>query len=176
MSKIEIKLIGITELDTDCIVNAANSSLLMGSGVCGAIFSAAGPREMQEACDSIGHCPTGSAVITPGFALKAKHVIHAVGPVWQGGGHNEAQDLYSCYRESLKLAKDNGCHSIGFPLISSGIFGYPREEAWRIAIQSCKDWLSDNADYDMHIIFAVLQKEMLEIGERALFDKADYSV
>ncbi len=82
---ISIQLIGITDLDTDCIVNAANSHLAMGSGVCGAIFRAAGPRELQAACDKIGFCPTGGAVITPGFALKAKYVIHAVGPVWHGG-------------------------------------------------------------------------------------------
>ena len=95
MSSIDIRLIGITDLDTDCIVNAANSGLAMGSGVCGAIFRAAGPREMQAACNSIGGCPTGGAVITPGFALKAKHVIHAVGPIWKGGKSNEAKNLYS---------------------------------------------------------------------------------
>ena len=121
MSSIEIRKIEITDLDTDCIVNAANSSLAMGGGVCGAIFRAAGARELQAACDKIGGCPTGGAVITPGFALKAKYVIHAVGPIWHGGNHHEPQDLYSCYRESLDRAKENDCHSIGFPLISAGI-------------------------------------------------------
>ena len=111
MSNIDIRLIGITDLDTDCIVNAANSGLAMGSGVCGAIFRAAGPREMQAACNSIGGCPTGGAVITPGFALKAKHVIHAVGPIWKGGSDNEAKNLYNCYTESLNRAKENGCTS-----------------------------------------------------------------
>ena len=121
MSSIEIRKIGITDLNTDCIVNAANSSLMRGSGVCGAIFRAAGARELQAACDKIGHCPTGSAVITPGFGLKAKYVIHAVGPIWQGGNNDEPQYLYGCYQASLDRAAEYNCHSIGFPLISSGI-------------------------------------------------------
>ena len=119
MSSIDIRLTGITDLETDCIVNAANSGLAMGSGVCGAIFRAAGPREMQAACDKIGGCPTGGAVITPGFALKAKHVVHAVGPIWKGGKNNEGKNLYNCYIESLNRAKENGCHSIWCPLISA---------------------------------------------------------
>ena len=94
MSSVDIREIGITDLDTDCIVNAANSSLAMGSGVCGAIFSAAGARELQAACDKIGGCPTGGAVITPGFALKARYVVHAVGPIWHDGNHHEPQDRY----------------------------------------------------------------------------------
>ena len=165
MNRIVIRKIGITDLNTDCIVNAANSSLAMGSGVCGAIFRAAGPREMQAACNKIGRCPTGGAVITPGFALKAKYVIHAVGPVWHGGNNNEPQDLYNCYRESLNRARENECHSIGFPLISSGIFGYPKDKAWRQALQSCRDWISDNPDYDIDIVFAVLDDRILELGE-----------
>ena len=126
---IEIKLIGITELETDAIVNAANSRLAAGSGVCGAIFSYAGRRQLTEACDAIGYCPTGKAVITPGFDLKAKYIIHAVGPVWHGGLNHEAENLYSCYQESLDRASENDCHSIGFPLISAGIFGYPKDKA-----------------------------------------------
>ena len=168
MSRIEIRKIGITDLDTDCIVNAANSGLAMGSGVCGAIFRAAGPRDLQAACDKIGHCPTGGAVITPGFALKAKYVIHAVGPIWRDGNHHEPQDLYSCYRESLERAKEKDCHSIGFPLISSGIFGYPKDKAWRKALQSCSDWLKKNPDYDMDIVFAVLDDRILELGQRTM--------
>ena len=170
MSKIEIKKTGITELDTDCIVNAANSGLLMGSGVCGAIFRAAGAGELQAACDRIGYCPTGGAVITPGFSIKSKYVIHAVGPVWQGGNDHEPQELYSCYRESLDRAKENDCHSVGFPLISSGIFGYPKDEAWREALQSCSDWISDNPDYDMDITFAVLDQRILELGLKTMKD------
>ena len=168
MSNIDIRLIGITDLDTDCIVNAANSGLAMGSGVCGAIFRAAGPREMQAACNSIGGCPTGGAVITPGFALKAKHVIHAVGPIWKGGSNNEAKNLYNCYKESLNRAKENGCHSIGFPLISAGIFGYPKTEAWQVAVRACRDWIDDNPDYDMDIVFAVLDKKIMELGQGVL--------
>ena len=168
MSSIDIRLIGITDLDTDCIVNAANSSLAMGSGVCGAIFKAAGASELQAACNAIGHCPTGGAVITPGFALKAKYIVHAVGPIWHDGNHHEPQDLYSCYRESLNRAKENGCHSIGFPLISAGIFGYPKDKAWRKALQSCSDWITKNPDYDIQIVFAVLDHEILELGQRTL--------
>ena len=168
MSSIDIKLIGITDLDTDCIVNAANSGLAMGSGVCGAIFRAAGPRELQAACDKIGYCPTGGAVITPGFALKAKYVIHAVGPIWSGGDRNEPQHLYSCYQESLNRAKENECHSIGFPLISAGIFGYPKDKAWQAALKSCSDWLASNPGYDMDIIFAVLDRGILELGQKIM--------
>ena len=168
MSSIKIQKIGITDLDTDCIVNAANSQLAQGSGVCGAIFRAAGARELQAACNKIGHCPTGGAVITPGFALKAKYVIHAVGPIWQGGSHNEPQNLYSCYRESLERAKENDCHSIGFPLISAGIFGYPKDKAWRKALQSCSDWIEENPDYDMDIIFAVLDDRIMELGQKTM--------
>lgn len=170
MSTISIKLIGITDLDSDCIVNAANSHLAMGSGVCGAIFRAAGPRELQAACDKIGFCPTGGAVITPGFALKAKYVIHAVGPVWHGGDDHEPQDLYSCYQESLDRARENDCHSIGFPLISAGIFGYPKDKAWRKALQSCNDWISSNPDYDMDIVFAVLDECIMDLGMKTMAD------
>lgn len=170
MSNIEIRLIGITDLDTDCIVNAANSSLAMGSGVCGAIFKAAGASELQAACNSIGYCPTGGAVVTPGFALKAKYIVHAVGPVWHDGKHHEPQDLYSCYRESLYRAKENGCHSTGFPLISAGIFGYPKDKAWRKALQSCNDWISDNPEYNMDIVFAVLDQNVYDLGVKTMRD------
>ena len=170
MSSIDIKLIGITDLDTDCIVNAANSGLAMGSGVCGAIFRAAGPRELQAACDKIGYCPTGGAVITPGFALKAKYVIHAVGPIWNGGAYNEAQLLYSAYKQSLRVAKENGLHSIAFPLISSGIYGYPKDGAWERALLSCKDFIEANKDYQIDIIFAVLDDEAMQLGRKTMTD------
>ena len=170
MSKIEIKLIGITDLETDCIVNAANSHLAAGSGVCGAIFKAAGYSELQASCNEIGGCPTGGAVITPGFALKAKYIVHAVGPVWHDGNHHEPQDLYSCYREALDRAKENGCHSIGFPLISAGIFGYPKDKAWRKALQSCNDWIQNNSDYEMKIVFAILDQRILDLGLKTMRD------
>ena len=168
MSSIDIRLINITKLDTDIIVNAANKGLRAGGGVCGAIFFAAGYTELQAACDQIGHCDTGCAVITPGFRLKAKYVVHAVGPVWQGGTQNEPQMLYSCYRESLRLAREHNCHSIGFPLISSGIYGYPKDKAWREAIQACHDFLQENSDYELEIIFAVLNDEALFMGQDVL--------
>ena len=168
MSSIDIRLIGITDLDTDCIVNAANSRLAEGSGVCGAIFAYAGRRQLTEACDAIGYCPTGKAVITPGFQLKAKFIVHAVGSVWHGGLNHEPEDLYSCYHESLDRAMENGCRSIGFPLISAGIFGYPKDKAWEVAIRSCRDWMAAHADYDIDIVFAVLDPAIMELGQKAL--------
>ena len=167
-SSIEIKKIGITELNVDAIVNAANTQLLEGGGVCGAIFSEAGSIELADACSEIGSCETGSAVITPGFSLSAKYIIHAVGPIWQGGDNNEAELLYSAYKQSLILAKENNCRSIGFPLISAGIYGYPKNQAWKIAIRACHDFLEDNSDFVINIIFAVLSDENKEMGEKAI--------
>lgn len=168
MSKLEIRKVDITTLDFDCIVNAANSGLAAGGGVCGAIFRAAGYKELQDACDKIGGCRTGSAVITPGFGLKAKYVIHAVGPVWRGGGNGEADNLYSCYQSSLKLAKENGCRTIAFPLISSGIYGYPQKEAWEIAIKSIRDFQEGNKDCDIDVTIAVIADSALALGRSLL--------
>ncbi len=168
MSSIEIRKIGITNLDTDAIVNAANKELWEGSGVCGAIFSSAGSAEMTRACNAIGGCKTGDAVITPGFRLPAKYVIHAVGPIWTDGRHDEPKLLYSAYKNSLLLAKENGLLSIGFPLISAGIYGYPKDKAWRKAIQACRDFIESNPDHDIRIIFAVLDDEILSLGEKTL--------
>ena len=168
MSSIEIRKIGITKLDTDAVVNAANTGLWEGGGVCGYIFQDAGSKEMTAACQKIGHCDEGSAVITPGFKLPAKYVIHAVGPRWSGGDHNEPKLLYGAYKQSLLLAKENGLHSIGFPLISAGIFGYPVDKAWRKAIQACNDFIQNNPDYDIKIIFAVLDDKILATGEETL--------
>ena len=165
---LSIKKIGITELDTDVIVNAANDGLWAGGGVCGAIFRAAGYDELTKACEKIGGCPTGSAVITPGFKLKAKYIIHAVGPRWQGGNGNERVELYNAYMKSLELAMENGLHSIAFPLISSGIFGYPKEEAWEVAIAACQDFKDSTTEYALDIVFAVLDDEVLSMGERIL--------
>lgn len=168
MSEIKIQKISITKLATDAVVNAANTGLWEGGGVCGYIFRDAGSREMTEACNKIGHCEEGSAVITPGFKFPAKYVIHAVGPRWSGGNSNEPKLLYSAYMQSLLLAKENNLHSIGFPLISAGIFGYPVDQAWRKAIQACDDFIKTYPDYKMDIVFAVLDDKILSIGEKTL--------
>ena len=168
MSSITIRKTGITKLATDAVVNAANSQLLQGAGVCGHIFNDAGAAQMTEACNKIGHCDEGGAVITPGFALAAKYVIHAVGPRYIDGNHNEPKLLYSAYKQSLLLAKEKGLHSIGFPLISAGIFGYPVEKAWKKAIQACRDFINNNPDYEMEIVFAVIDDHVKAIGEGTL--------
>ena len=172
MSKISIQKVSITSLSTDAIVNAANEGLWAGGGVCGAIFRAAGHNKLQAACNAIGHCDTGSAVITPGFNLKAKYVIHAVGPVWRGGNNGELELLYGAYKRSLELATKNNCHSIGFPLISTGIFGYPKDKAWRTAIQACSDFFTENPDIDLQVIFAVLDDGILALGHQTLEEVA----
>jgi O-acetyl-ADP-ribose deacetylase (regulator of RNase III) len=128
----------ITVEATDAIVNAANSALEAGGGVCGAIFRAAGPG-LAEACRAAGRCPTGDARATPGFALPARWIIHAVGPVWQGGGHGEPELLASAYRRSLEVADEIGARSVAFPAISTGIFGYPLEPATAVAVQTARD-------------------------------------
>ena len=170
MSSINIRKIGITDLDTDAIVNAANNGLLEGGGVCGAIFRAAGRTDLKSACDRIGYCDTGSAVITPGFRLKAKYIIHAVGPVWSGGTRKEGELLYGAYWRALELAVENGCRSIGFPLISAGIFGYPVDQAWRKALQACSEFLAEGHQID--IVFAVLEDRILNKGNRTLKELA----
>ncbi len=168
MSTITIQKISITKLATDAVVNAANSDLRHGTGVCGYIFQDAGVKEMTAACNAIGHCDEGCAVITPGFKLPAKYVIHAVGPRYKDGKHGEPELLYSAYKQSLLLAKENGLHSIGFPLISAGVFGYPKEEAWQKALEACQDFLAAEPDYEMDIVFAVLDDTIKAIGERLL--------
>lgn len=167
-SKIEVKQVEITDLDVDVIVNAANSQLQRGGGVCGAIFHEAGSEELTKACDEIGECKTGEAVITPGFNLKSDYIIHAVGPIWNGGNSNEEELLYSAYENSLKLAKENDCHSIGFPVISSGIYGYPKKDAWKVAVNACNDFIENNPDYTINIVFAVLSDDSRVMGEAAI--------
>ncbi|MFP3322398.1 macro domain-containing protein [Planococcus sp. SIMBA_160] len=153
----------ITKMTTDAIVNAANSSLKMGGGVCGSIFRAAGPKELQEACDRIGYCAVGEAVHTDGFELRAKYIIHTVGPVWEGGGRNEEMLLRNCYRHSLELAADLGCASIAFPLISTGIFGYPKEPALRVATEEIDAFLME---HDMDVYLVVLDKQSFGISQK----------
>jgi len=127
----------ITTLAVDAVVNAANTSLRRGGGVCGAIFAAAGPR-LDEACADLGGCATGDAVATPGFDLPARWVIHAVGPVWQGGGHGEADLLASCYQRVLAVAGELGARSVAIPAISTGIYGYPVDAAAALAVTSLR--------------------------------------
>lgn len=136
---IEVVLQDITGLEVDVIVNAANTSLLGGGGVDGAIHRAAGP-ELLASCRGLGGCPTGQARITPGFALPAKSVIHTVGPVWQGGGREEAKSLESCYRNSFMLALEQGARSIAFPAISTGVYGYPKHQAVEIAVSVMREF------------------------------------
>ncbi len=129
----------ITKLKVEVIVNAANCSLLGGGGVDGAIHRAAGP-ELLEACRKLGGCVTGEAKLTPGFLLPAKFVIHTPGPVWHGGAHGEKEALHRCYCNALALAAEMECQSIAFPAISTGVYGFPKREAAKIAVKAVKDW------------------------------------
>ncbi|HEX3072630.1 MAG TPA: O-acetyl-ADP-ribose deacetylase [Ignavibacteriales bacterium] len=154
--KIEIYLGDITKLNVGAIVNAANKSLLGGGGVDGAIHRAAGPELLKE-CRTLGGAETGEAKITKGYNLPAKYVIHTVGPVWQGGAHNEDKLLASCYNNSLRLAKEHNIKSIAFPAISTGIYGFPFERAANIAYKEVKKFLAENPDMEK-IIFACFSK------------------
>ncbi len=155
----------ITTLDVDAIVNAAKSSLLGGGGVDGAIHRAAGKRLLEE-CKTLGGCPTGEAKITKGYNLKARHVIHTVGPVWQGGNANEDELLARCYRNSLTLAADNGLKSIAFPSISTGAYGFPMDQAARIAIREIRAFLNENAAIE-NVLLVCFGNEAFEIHQSA---------
>jgi O-acetyl-ADP-ribose deacetylase (regulator of RNase III) len=156
----------ITKLEVDAIVNAASPSLLGGGGVDGAIHRAAGP-ELLEECRQIGGCPTGEARITRGYRLAARHVIHTVGPVWRGGRHHEAELLAACYRNSLKLALENGIHTIAFPAISCGVYGYPVAEAAPIAVREVSRFVREHEAID-RVIFSCFGDEVCGALEHAL--------
>lgn len=164
--RIEVQQADITRLAVDAIVNAANESLAPGGGVCGAIHRAAGP-ELAAECAALGGCATGDAKITRGYRLPARHVIHAVGPVWHGGSRGEADQLRSCYVRSLELAQAHGLRSIAFPAISCGIFGYPIEAAARIAVDAVIDALPRTPSIE-HVVFACFGDETREALMRAL--------
>ncbi|WP_042454110.1 macro domain-containing protein [Neobacillus dielmonensis] len=160
---LEIVRQDITKMKVDTIVNAANTGLKMGGGVCGAIFYAAGVRELQEACDKIGGCNVGEAVITDGFNLDAKYVVHTPGPIWQGGTQHEADLLQASYANSLELAKNHQCESIAFPMISTGIYGYPKEEALQIAVSTISAFLLKE---DMHVYLVVFDKKSFGVSQK----------
>ncbi|MBQ1252584.1 MAG: macro domain-containing protein, partial [Firmicutes bacterium] len=161
----------IIYVDADAIVNAANSSLAPGGGVCGTIFATAGYEKMKAACEAIGHCDVGNAVITPGFGIPVKYVIHAVGPIWQGGDQGEEQLLKNCYRNALLLAEENGCNSIAFPLISSGIYGYPKSQALKCAMEAISEFLFD---HDLDVTLVIFDKDSMDTSKKLFVDIKSY--
>ncbi|MGX5804124.1 O-acetyl-ADP-ribose deacetylase [Bradyrhizobium sp. Arg314] len=164
--RIRIHTGDITKLAVDAVVNAANSSLLGGGGVDGAIHCAAGPELVAE-CRMLNGCKTGDAKLTKGYRLPARCIIHTVGPVWQGGGKGEAELLASCYRRSLEIARDHDCRAVAFPAISTGIYRFPKDEATRIAIGTVSDFLRQNTTPDV-VTFCCFDDQMAELYRRAV--------
>lgn len=166
LGKIDIFQGDITTLEVNAIVNAANETLLGGGGVDGAIHRAAGPDLLRE-CEKLGECTTGDAKITGGYNLPAKHVVHTPGPVWRGGQHDEAELLASCYRRSFEVAAEAGCKSIAFPSISTGVYGYPIEEAAPIAIRTTREMLMRFPQFSKAIL-CLFTPEDYEVYERLM--------
>lgn len=160
----------ITKMAVDAIVNAAKPSLLGGGGVDGAIHAAAGPKLLEE-CRSLGGCETGQAKITRGYDLPCRYVIHTVGPVWEGGGAGEKEKLISCYRSALALAREYGCETVAFPLISAGIYGYPKDRALKTAVDAIGEFLLDN---DMTVYLVVYGPHSLQIGHKLFSEITEF--
>jgi O-acetyl-ADP-ribose deacetylase (regulator of RNase III) len=160
---LQARIADITTLDVDAIVNAANSGLAPGGGVCGAIHRVAGP-DLGRACAALAPCPVGEARMTPGFRLRARHVIHAVGPIWRGGSQGEPELLASAYRASIRLARQHALRSIAFPAISTGIYGYPLEPAAAIAVQAARREAAGTLE---QVTFACFSPEALKAYREA---------
>lgn len=170
MDRIDVIVGDITKVEVDAIVNAANEWMLGGGGVDGAIHGAAGPQ-LLEACRSVPEvrpgvrCPTGEARVTPGFSLRARYVVHTVGPVWRGGGQGEPELLASCYRESLKVAAAQGARTIAFPSISTGAFGYPQRPAGAIAVRECRTFLAEQPTFQRILLVAFREMDASVLRE-----------